>query len=62
MNKLLKGFNILIPFYYIAVGGILMTDLFAFFDRGKRILFGAVIIIYGVFRIYRVYSKTRDVK
>ena len=59
-NRILKGLTFLIPFCYIAVGCILLTDLFASLDRGKRIVFGVIIIIYGIFRVYRVYSKTRD--
>jgi hypothetical protein len=59
-KKILKGLNLLIPFFYITLGCILLTNLFAHIDRGKRIIFGVIIIMYGFFRIYRVYAKTRD--
>ena len=60
LKKILKGLNLLIPFCYIVVGCILLTDLFTYIDRGIRIIFGAIVIIYGLFRVYRFYTKTRD--
>ena len=59
-KKILKVLNLLIPFCYIAMGFILLTDMFAYIDRGKRITFGVIIIIYGIYRIYRAHAKTRD--
>ena len=59
-NKVLKGLTFLIPFCYIAMGCIFFTNLFVYIDRGKRIIFGVIIIIYGFFRIYKAYTKTRD--
>ena len=59
-NKILKGLNFVIPFCYIAMGCVLMTDLFASIDRGKRIIFSIIIIIYGIYRIFRARAKTRD--
>ena len=59
-NKILKGLNFLVPLCYIAMGCIFLTNLFVYIDRGKRIIFGVIIITYGLFRIYKAYIKTRD--
>lgn len=44
-NKRLKGLNFLIPFYDIAVGCLLLTNMFASIDKGKEIIFNSIIII-----------------
>ena len=58
-NKILKTFNLLIPFYYVTIGIILLTNFFDFFSRNARIGFGGVIMLYGIFRIYRIFSKAQ---
>ena len=60
-KKIPKTLNLIIPFCYIAMGSILFTDLFADIERGKRIIFGVIIIIYGIYRIFRSRVKTGDV-
>lgn len=60
-NKILKILNFIIPFCYIAMGCVLLTDLFDNISRGIRIVFGIIIIIYGIYRIYRACAKTRDI-
>ena len=59
-NKIVKTFNLLIPFYYAAIGIILLTNFFDFFSRGTRIAFALVILLYGIFRIYRIFSKAQE--
>jgi hypothetical protein len=59
-HKILKGFNLIIPFFYIAVGGIFFSDLISGIDRKKRIGFGVIILAYGLFRIYKAYSRIRE--
>lgn len=56
-NKIVKTFNLLIPFYYIGIGIILLTNFFDSFSRAARFAFGSVILLYGIFRIYRIFSK-----
>ena len=58
-NKIVKIFSLLIPFYYIAIGIILFTNFFHSFSREARFAFGSVILLYGIFRIYRIFSKTQ---
>ena len=58
-NKIVKAFNLLIPFYYIAIGIILFTGFFDSFSRGTRITFGSVILFYGIFRICRIFTKAQ---
>jgi len=60
INKILKTLNFIIPFCYITMGFILLTDLFADINRGTRITFGIIIIIYGIYRIFSARAKTRD--
>ena len=59
-NKIIKTFNLLIPFYYVAIGIILLMNFFDYFSRGARIAFGSVILLYGIFRIYRIFSKAQE--
>lgn len=59
-NRILKVFNLLIPFCYIVMGFILLTDLFGNIDGGTRTTFGIIIMVYGIYRICRVCLKTRD--
>jgi hypothetical protein len=59
-RNILNTLNFIIPLCYVVVGCILMTDLIDTVDRGKRILFGVIVIAYGIFRIYKAYAKIRD--
>lgn len=57
-----KGLHFIAPFFYIAVGCVFLTDLFYEISEWKRVLFGIIIILYGLFRIYNAYAKIRDMK
>lgn len=57
-------FGISMIFVYIAVG-LLIIFVHSFFpgmDESYRILFGSIIIIFGIFRATRVYSYINRVK
>jgi len=56
-EKIPVVFHFLISVCYIAVGILLMTDMFAVLDGWKRILFGGVVIGYGIFRMYKAWKK-----
>lgn len=58
-DKIPDAFKLLISIFYIVVGILLMTDLFSVFDSWKRFLFGAVVIGYGMFRMYTAWKRTR---
>ena len=58
-KKILNTLNLLIPLCYIAVGILLLMGLFHVIDRGKSILFGVIVIGYGLFRCYQAYVKMR---
>jgi len=60
IKSVLRYLNFIIPFLYIAMGCTLFFNLFPNIDRGKRIIFGVVIILYGIFRVYKAYVKNRD--
>lgn len=62
INKILRGLNFIIPVCYILMGCILLTDLFASIKRENRTIFGIIIIIYGIFRIYKAHEKMKDMK
>ena len=62
INKILRGLNFIIPVCYILMGCILLTDLFASIKRENRIIFGIIIIIYGIFRIHKAHEKMKDMK
>lgn len=58
--KILHILNFLIPICYMMVGFLLLTDFFATIHRGHRILFGLIVMGYGVFRLRRAWRKMRD--
>lgn len=60
LNKIPRVLKLLIPFCYIAMGCVMLTGLFENIDRGIRITFGIIIIIYGIYRIFRARAKTGD--
>jgi hypothetical protein len=60
INKIIKCLHFIIPFLYIMMGCVLFTDLFPDINRSSRIIFGIIIIIYGVFRVYKAYEKIRN--
>jgi hypothetical protein len=60
ISNVLKGLGFVIPLLYIAFGCLLFTNLFFDFDRSKKMIFGIILILYGGFRGYRAYAKTRN--
>lgn len=58
LKKIFRVFNFMMPFYYIAAGMVLFSSLFGSVNRNIRFMSGAVLIIYGIFRVYRVFGKT----
>jgi len=63
IGKVLSGLGIIIPFCYIALGSaLLLTDIFPNLDKKKMSIFSVIIILYGIFRVYKLYLKfrTRD--
>jgi len=56
-KKILNTLNLLIPLCYIAVGILLLMGLFHVIDRGKSILFGVIVIAYGIFRANKACVK-----
>jgi hypothetical protein len=60
INAILTPLNFAVPILYIVLGCLLFTNLLFDFDRSKKIIFGIVLILYGAFRFYKAYTKTRD--
>jgi hypothetical protein len=63
IGKALYGLGIIIPFCYIALGcAMLLTDFFPNLNGKKMNIFSIIIILYGIFRVYKLYQKfrTRD--
>lgn len=59
-KKIPLAFHFLISLCYIGVGCILFTDLFGTIDVRKRMVFGVIVLGYGVFRLYKVFAKMRN--
>jgi cytochrome c biogenesis protein CcdA len=60
IGNVLYGLGIIIPFCYIALGfALLLTDIFPNLDEKKMNIFGIIIILYGIFRVYKLYLKFR---
>ena len=63
ISRVMYGLGIIFPFCYIALGcALLLTDIFPGADETKTNIFGIILILYGVFRVYKLYKKfwTRD--
>jgi hypothetical protein len=56
-KKIPLAFHFLISVCYMAVGVLLLTGLFHVIDRGISILFGVIVIGYGIFRLYKAFAK-----
>jgi hypothetical protein len=61
INKLRQGLNYRIPVLFMMLGCLLFTNLFFEGDRWKKIAFGIVLVLYGLFRIYKVHAKIRNI-
>jgi hypothetical protein len=59
INQIMKYINFIIPLLYITIGCVFLTNLFSNIDRSWRIIFGIIIIVYGIFRVYQAYEKMR---
>lgn len=62
-KKIPIAFHFLISLCYIAVGCVLFTNLFGAIDARKRVVFGVIVIGYGVFRMYKAlkqYGRQRE--
>lgn len=60
IKTVLRYLNLAIPFLYVVMGCTLFFNLFPNLDKTKRIIFGIVLVLYGLFRIYKAYTKDRD--
>jgi len=48
-------------FVWLFTGVLLLTDKFDFgLERNTRIIFGSIICMYGLFRIYMFYRRLRS--
>ncbi len=59
LGRILKFLNLLMPFCYIIVGGLLLTNLFSSITRERRVLFAVIVIVYGSFRIYKTFMMNK---
>jgi len=60
INKGRLGLSLRVPILFIALGCLMFTNLFFTGDRWKKIVFGAILILYGLFRIYKARKKIRN--
>jgi amino acid permease len=55
---MLKYFGIIMAIFYFTMGaGVLFLPLFGGIDTTIRYIFAAMLIIYGAFRLYRIFKK-----
>lgn len=61
MGNFLKIFGIAMGIVYLAAGTFVIVSAgFLNLEPYQRILFGAIIIVYGLFRVYKVMRKTES--
>jgi cytochrome c biogenesis protein CcdA len=60
-NQVLKYFGFLMVIVYIAIGllFIFWSDFFSDLNRNARYLIGCILVIYGLFRAYRIVKDLR---
>jgi len=61
IQRFMKGLGIITPFLYIALGCLLLTNILPGMDGPKMKIFSIIIILYGIFRVYRLYVKFRAI-
>ncbi|MGC4021623.1 MAG: hypothetical protein QM734_06625 [Cyclobacteriaceae bacterium] len=59
MESFVKYFSLLMSLAYIALGAVIASGspLFGSISRKYTLVFGGLMIIYGLYRGYRVYQK-----
>jgi len=64
MKNLLKYFGFIMVIVYPGIGIflILMGENSAFLNRTTRLVLGIALIVYGIFRAWRVFKTQRDEK
>jgi uncharacterized membrane protein HdeD (DUF308 family) len=64
MKNLLKYFGLFMVIVYLGIGIflILMGENSAFLNRTTRLVLGIALIVYGIFRAWRVFKTQRDEK
>jgi len=62
INSILKCINLIFPFFYLVVGCLFLFNIFPNFNRRMTLTLGIIIILYGIFRFYMAYIKTRDTR
>lgn len=55
MQDFLKYFNYFIVFLYVAVGVFFIIYPVRLFDSKQRIVLGIIVILYGLYRGYKLY-------
>lgn len=55
---ILKYFGVIMAIFYFTMGaGVLFLPLFESIDPTIRYIFAAMLLIYGAFRLYRIFKK-----
>jgi len=59
MEAISKYFALFMCLVYIMIGSAMLADspLFSHIQRSYTLVIGALMIVYGIFRGYRVYQK-----
>lgn len=55
---ILKYFGVIMAIFYFTMGAaVLLLPFFAALDNTIRYIFAAMLLIYGVFRLYRIFKR-----
>jgi len=60
LNTILRPLQFIIPVFIIVLGCLILAHILFDFDKTKRIIFGIIFILYGLFRIYQAAGKHRN--
>jgi hypothetical protein len=56
LQRISSGLSFIIPLLYLGVGGVLLAGRFPRMEASKQVVFGVILVLYGLFRAARAYA------
>ena len=56
LQRISSGLALLLPLLYLGVGGLLLAGRFPRMEAEAQVVFGVILVLYGLFRGARAYA------